>query len=55
MSPGPNTSKPHPQHKVYPYYAETDHLPIDNNPVENSINPSHYGKRILFSGSEQAG
>ena len=19
MSPGPNTSKPHPQHKVYPY------------------------------------
>lgn len=37
-------------------YAETGHLPIDNNPVENCIRPIALGKKNwLFSGSERAG
>jgi hypothetical protein len=37
-------------------YAETGHLPIDNNPVENSIRPIALGKKNwLFTGSERAG
>jgi hypothetical protein len=37
-------------------YAETGHLPIDNNPVENSIRPIALGKKNwLFVGSERAG
>jgi hypothetical protein len=37
-------------------YAETGHLPIDNNPVENSIRPLAIGKKNwLFAGSERAG
>ena len=37
-------------------YAETGHLPIDNNPVENAIRPIAVGKKNwLFSGSERAG
>jgi transposase len=37
-------------------YAETGHLPIDNNPVENSIRPIALGKKNwLFAGSERAG
>ncbi len=37
-------------------YAETGHLPIDNNPVENSIRPIAVGKKNwLFAGSERAG
>ena len=37
-------------------YAETGHLPIDNNPVENSIRPIALGKKDwLFTGSERAG
>jgi transposase len=37
-------------------YAETGHLPIDNNPVENSIRPIAIGKKNwLFAGSERAG
>ena len=34
-------------------YAETGHLPIDNNPVENCIRPMK--KNWLFTGSERAG
>jgi transposase len=37
-------------------YAETGDLPIDNNPVENSIRPIALGKKNwLFTGSERAG
>lgn len=37
-------------------YAETGHLPIDNNPVENIIRPIAIGKKNwLFAGSERAG
>ncbi len=37
-------------------YAETGYLPIDNNPVENSIRPIAIGKKNwLFAGSERAG
>ena len=37
-------------------YAETGHLPIDNNPVENDIRPIALGKKNwLFAGSERAG
>ena len=37
-------------------YAETGHLPIDNNPVENTIRPIAIGKKNwLFAGSERAG
>jgi transposase len=37
-------------------YAETGHLPIDNNPVENCIRPIALGKKNwLFAGSERAG
>ena len=37
-------------------YAETGHLPIDNNPVENVIRPIALGKKNwLFAGSERAG
>jgi transposase len=37
-------------------YAETGHLPIDNNPVENAIRPVAVGrKNWLFTGSERAG
>ena len=37
-------------------YAETGHLPIDNNPVGNAIRPIAVGKKNwLFAGSERAG
>jgi transposase len=37
-------------------YADTGHLPIDNNPVENVIRPIALGKKNwLFTGSERAG
>jgi transposase len=37
-------------------YAETGDLPIDNNPIENSIRPIASGKKNwLFAGSERAG
>ena len=37
-------------------YADSGHLPIDNNPVENDIRPIAIGKRNwLFTGSERAG
>ena len=37
-------------------YAETGHLPIDNNPIENAIRPIAIGKKNwLFAGSERAG
>ncbi len=37
-------------------YAETGHLPIDNNAVENGIRPVAVGrKNWLFTGSERAG
>ena len=37
-------------------HAESGHLPIDNNPVENSIRPIAIGKKNwLFAGSERAG
>jgi hypothetical protein len=37
-------------------YAETGHLPIDNNVVENCIRPIALGKKNwLFAGSERAG
>jgi transposase len=37
-------------------YAETGHLPIDNNVVENDIRPIALGKKNwLFAGSERAG
>ena len=37
-------------------YAETGHLPIDNNPVENVIRPIALGKKNwLFVGPERAG
>lgn len=37
-------------------YAETGHLPIDNNPVENAIRPLTLGKKNwLLAGSERAG
>lgn len=37
-------------------YAQTGHLPIDNNPVENAIRPVALGKKNwLFAGSERAG
>ena len=37
-------------------YAQTGHLPIDNNPVENTIRPIALGKKNwLFAGSERAG
>jgi transposase len=37
-------------------YAETGHLPIDNNPVENTIRSIALGKKNwLFAGSERAG
>ncbi len=37
-------------------YAKTGDLPIDNNPVENSIRPIALGKKNwLFAGSERAG
>ena len=37
-------------------YAETGHLPIDNNPTENCIRPIAIGRRNwLFAGSERAG
>lgn len=37
-------------------YADTGHLPIDNNPIENAIRPIAIGKKNwLFAGSERAG
>jgi transposase len=37
-------------------YAETGHLPIDNNPIENCIRPIALGKKNwLFVGSDRAG
>jgi transposase len=37
-------------------YVQTGHLPIDNNPVENTIRPIAIGKKNwLFTGSERAG
>jgi hypothetical protein len=37
-------------------YAQTGNLPIDNNPVENTIRPIAIGKKNwLFTGSERAG
>ncbi len=37
-------------------YADTGHLPIDNNAVENTIRPIAIGKKNwLFAGSERAG
>ena len=37
-------------------YTEAGHLPIDNNPVENTIRPIALGRRNwLFAGSERAG
>jgi len=37
-------------------YAQTGNLPIDNNPVENTIRPIALGKKNwLFAGSERAG
>lgn len=36
-------------------YAETGRLPIDNNPVEDSIRPIALGKNWLFTGSGRAG
>ena len=37
-------------------YAETGHLPIDNNPVENTIRPIALGKKNwLFAGFDRAG
>jgi hypothetical protein len=37
-------------------YAQTGFLPIDNNPVENTIRPIAIGKKNwLFTGSERAG
>ena len=37
-------------------YADSGHLPIDNNPVENIIRPIAIGKKNwLFAGSERAG
>lgn len=37
-------------------YADSGHLPIDNNPVKNSIRPIAIGKKNwLFTGSERAG
>ncbi len=37
-------------------YAQSGHLPIDNNPVENTIRPIAIGKKNwLFTGSERAG
>ncbi|SEG24123.1 Transposase [Nitrosomonas ureae] len=37
-------------------YAHTGYLPIDNNPVENSIRPIAIGKKNwLFTGSQRAG
>lgn len=37
-------------------YADSGHLPIDNNPVENTIRPVAIGKKNwLFTGSERAG
>jgi transposase len=37
-------------------YAETGHLPIDNNPVENCIRPIAIGKKNwMFTGSKEAG
>ena len=37
-------------------YAETGHLPIDNNAVENTIRSIALGKKNwLFAGSERAG
>lgn len=37
-------------------YAQTGHLPIDNNPIENAIRPIALGKKNwLFAGSERAG
>ncbi len=37
-------------------YAGSGHLPIDNNPVENTIRPIALGKKNwLFTGSERAG
>ena len=37
-------------------YAETGYLPIDNNPVENTIRPIAIGKKNwMFAGSERAG
>jgi transposase len=41
---------------AFAVYAETGHLPIDNNPVENAIRPIAIGKKNwLFAGSERAG
>lgn len=37
-------------------YADSGHLPIDNNPIENAIRPIALGKKNwLFAGSERAG
>jgi hypothetical protein len=37
-------------------YATAGHLPVDNNPVENTIRPIAIGKKNwLFVGSERAG
>jgi transposase len=37
-------------------YADSGHLPIDNNPIENAIRPIAIGKKNwLFAGSERAG
>ena len=37
-------------------YADSGHLPIDNNPIENCIRPIAIGKKNwLFTGSERAG
>lgn len=42
--------------EAYCCYADTGHLPIDNNPVENAIRPIALGKKNwLFTGTERSG
>ncbi|MBN2866367.1 MAG: transposase [Thiotrichales bacterium] len=42
--------------EAYTCYADTGHLPIDNNPVENAIRSIALGKKnCLFTGTERSG
>jgi hypothetical protein len=42
--------------EAFSRYADSGHLPIDNNPVENAIRPIAISKKNwLFAGSERAG
>ncbi|SFB57918.1 IS66 family transposase, partial [Azotobacter beijerinckii] len=42
--------------EAYSRYADSGHLPLDNNPVENCIRPVAIGKKNwLFAGSERGG